>query len=176
MLQTIRDKITGLVASIFLGTIAIVFVFWGIDFQSGTQSYAAKVDGEKIPVETVRRAWQQRQSQLQQMLRNELPPEMVKTQQSALVEQFIRQALLTQRAKDYGYRVGDQALARRVMEFPQFQVDGKFSKDRYNALLRSSGMNEAQFEAELQTELLITQLQNAVIDSAFVAPYELERR
>lgn len=176
MLQTIRDKITGLVASIFLGTIAIVFVFWGIDFQSGTQSYAAKVDGEKIPVETVRRAWQQRQSQLQQMLRNELPPEMVKTQQSALVEQFIRQALLTQRAKDYGYRVGDQALARRVMEFPQFQVDGKFSKDRYNALLRSSGMNETQFEAELQTELLITQLQNAVIDSAFVAPYELERR
>jgi peptidyl-prolyl cis-trans isomerase D len=176
MLQTIRDKITGVVAAIFLGAIAVVFVFWGIDFQSSSQTYAAKVDGEKIPVETVRRAWQQRQSQLQQMLRNELPPEMVKSQQSALIEQFVRQTLLTQRAKDQGYRVSDQALAKRVMEFPQFQVDGKFSKDRYNALLRSSGLTEAQFEADLRTELLVDQLQNAVIDSAFITPHELERR
>jgi peptidyl-prolyl cis-trans isomerase D len=176
MLQTIRDKITGVVATAFLGAIALVFVFWGIDFKSSSHSYAAKVDGEKIPLETVRRAWQQRQSQLQQMLRNELPPEMVKTQQAALVDQFIRQTLLTQRAHDHGYRVNDQTLAKRVMEFPQFQVDGKFSKDRYNALLRSSGLTETQFEADLQTELLVDQLQSAVVDSAFVTPHELERR
>ncbi len=62
------------------------------------------------------------------------------------------------------------------MEFPQFQVDGKFSKDRYNALLRSSGLSEAQFEAELKTEPLIEQLQNGVVDSAFVTPHELDRR
>ena len=48
MLQTIRDKTAGWIAGIFLGAIAIVFVFWGIDFQSGTASFAAKVDGERI--------------------------------------------------------------------------------------------------------------------------------
>lgn len=176
MLQTIRDKITGWVAGIFLGAIGVVFVFWGIDFQSGVGTYAAKVDGERIPVETVRRAWQQRQSQLQQMLRNELPPDMVKAQQAALLDQHIQQALLTRRANEFGYRVSDQALAKRVMEIPQFQVDGKFSADRYNGLLRSNGMTEAGFESDLQAELLLEQLQNAVVDSAFVAPYELERR
>ncbi len=176
MLQTIRDKITGWVASLFLGAIAIVFVFWGIDFQSGAASYAAKVDGQSIPAETVRRAWQQRQSQLQQMLRNELPPDMAKSQQTALLDQYIKQTLLTQRANDLGYKVSDEALAKRVMEIPQFQVDGKFSPDRYNGLLRSSGSTETQFEADLQAELLLEQLQNGVVESAFTVPYELERR
>ena len=176
MLQTIRDKITGWVAGLFLGAIAVVFVFWGIDFQSSSAAFAAKVDGERIPVETVRRAWQQRQSQLQQMLRNELPPEMAKSQQTALLDQFIQQTLLTQRANEFGYMVSDEALARRVMEIPQFQVDGKFSADRYNGLLRSSGTSETQFEADLQAELLLDQLQSGVVESAFSVPYELERR
>ncbi|HEY0687147.1 MAG TPA: SurA N-terminal domain-containing protein [Steroidobacter sp.] len=176
MLQTIRDKITGWVAGFFLGAIAIVFVFWGIDFQSASANFAAKVDGERIPAETVRRAWQQRQSQLQQMLRNELPPEMAKAQQTALLDQFIQQTLLTQRANDLGYKVSDEALAKRVMEIPQFQVDGKFSQDRYNGLLRSSGTTEARFEADLQAELLLEQLQTGVIESSFTVPYELDRR
>jgi peptidyl-prolyl cis-trans isomerase D len=176
MLQTIRDKISGTVAILFLGAIAIVFVFWGIDFQSGAVSYAAKVDGEKISVEEVRRAWQRRQSQLQQALRDELSPELTKSQQNALLDQFVRESLLEQRARDLGFRVTDEALAQRVREYPQFQVDGKFSKDRYVGVLRNAGMSEMQFEDGLRTELLITQLQNGLVDSAFVAPYELERR
>ncbi|MBM0106143.1 SurA N-terminal domain-containing protein [Steroidobacter sp. S1-65] len=176
MLQTIRDKITGWVAGLFLGAIAIVFVFWGIDFQSTSAAFAAKVDGERIPAETVRRAWQQRQSQLQQMLRDELPPEMAKAQQSALLDQFVQQSLLTQRAHDLGYQVSDQALVKRIMEIPQFQVDGKFSQDRYAGLLRSNGTTESQFESDLQAELLLEQLQNGVMESAFTVPYELDRR
>ncbi|MGH8175648.1 MAG: SurA N-terminal domain-containing protein [Steroidobacter sp.] len=176
MLQTIRDKITGWIAWTFIALIAVVFVFWGIDFGSGASNYAAKVEGESIPIETVRRAWQQQQSQLQQMLRDELPDEMVKSQQAMLLDRFVRQTLLTQRAEEFGYRVSDEALARRVMEFPQFQVDGKFSKDRYNALIRSSGLSETQFEEELKSELLLDQLQNGIVDSAFITPHELARR
>lgn len=176
MLQTIRDKITGVVATLFLGAIALVFIFWGIDFKMGSQSFAAKVGRESISPDVVRRAWQQRQSQLQQMLRDELPPDMVKSQQAMLLDQFVQQALLKQRAERYGYRVSDQELAARVMEYPQFQIDGKFSQDRYNAMVRSSGLTAAGFEAELQEGLLIDQLRNAVVASAFVAPYELDRR
>jgi len=176
MLQTIRDKITGWVAGLFLGAITVVFVFWGIDFQSTGASFAAKVDGERIPVETVREAWQRRQSQLQQMLRNELPPEMARAQQQAILDQYIQQTLLTQRAEEFGYKVSDEALARRIMEIPDFQVDGKFSADRYNGLLRQSGLTEARFESQLQGDLLLEQLQRGVVDSAFALPNELERR
>jgi peptidyl-prolyl cis-trans isomerase D len=176
MLQKIRDKITGWVAGLVLGAIAVVFIFWGIDFQMGAVTYAAKVNGERIDVQTVQRAWQQRQSQLQQMLRDELPPELMRSQQRALLDQFVQQTLLKQRANKFGYRVSDEALATRVRDFPQFHADGKFSPDRYNAVLRQVGLTPAQFEADLATELLITQVQEAIVDSSFVLPYELDHR
>lgn len=180
MLQTIRDKTSGIVAALFLGAVALVFIFWGahglVDFNVGPKTFAAKVDGERISTESVQRAWQQRQSQLQQMLRDEIPPDLVKSQQAMLLDQFVAQALLKQRAKKFGYRVTDTELAQQVMQRPEFQVDGKFSQDRYNALLSASGLSPTGFENELQDDLLIQQLRSAVLESAFVAPYELDRR
>ena len=176
MLQTIRDKVSGWIATFFLGAIAVVFVFWGIDFKSGAGNFAAKVDGTKISSETIRRAWQQRQSQLQQMMRSDLPPDMVKSQQQALLDEYVRNTLLTQRAEKLGYRISDEELAKRILEFPQLQVDGKFSRDRYAMALRQQGRTEPQFEAELRSNLAVSQIQGGVIQSAFVAPYELDRR
>lgn len=176
MLQKIRDKITGWLAALIIGVIGIVFVFWGIDFQAGVSTYAVKVNGERVPAQIVQRAWQQRLSQLQQMLRDELPPELQRAQQKALLDQFAQQMLLEQRAEKLGYRVSDEMLAARVREFPQFQVDGQFSADRYHAILRQAGISPAQFESDLQTELLVGQIQEAIVDSAFALPYELERR
>lgn len=176
MLQTIRDKITGWVATAFLGVIALVFIFWGVDFQSTAGNFAAKVNGQKIASETVRRAWQQRQSQLQQMMRGELPADMVKSQQQAMLDEFVRSNLLAQRADKFGYRVSDDILAQRILEFPELQIDGKFSRDRYAMLLRQQGRTEPQFESELRSDLAIRQIQGGIVESAFVAPYELERR
>jgi peptidyl-prolyl cis-trans isomerase D len=176
MLQTIRDKITGWIAWFFIAVIAVVFIFWGVDFGTGSASYAAKVDGERISAQEVRRAWQQQQSRLQQMLRSELPDEMVKSQQAAILDQFVRQSLLEQRAHEFGYRISDELLVQRIREVPEFQVDGKFSKDRYNAVLRANGLTEPQFENDLRSETLIRQLQAGIIDSAFVTTQELERR
>lgn len=116
MLQTIHDKVTGWLAGIVLGAIAIVFVFWGINVRqtSGPSSYAAEVNGEKISLEAARRAWQQRQTQLQQMMHSELPAEFVKSQQQALLDDLIRERLLTARAGDLGYRAGDTAIASAI--------------------------------------------------------------
>lgn len=176
MLQKIRDKVSGWIAGVFLGAIAVVFVFWGINFENTASSYAAKVNGEKISVDAMTRAWQQRQSQLQQMLRGELPEDMVKAQQKNIMDEFVRRTLLNQRASELGYRVSDAALAEQIVSFPELQVDGKFSRDRYASLLRQQGRTEPQFEAELRSDLAIRQIQTGIVDSAFVAPYELERR
>ena len=91
MLQTIRDKITGVVAMRSWAPSASCSSSGASTSKRAHAPIAAKVDGEQIPVETVQRAWQQRQSQLQQMLRDELPPDMVKSQQAALLDQFVQQ-------------------------------------------------------------------------------------
>jgi hypothetical protein len=111
MLQKIRDKISGWFATVFLGAIAVVFIFWGIRFESSATASAAKVNGERIPLDKTRKAWQERQAQLQQVLRDELPDELVKSEQKRLLDDMIRRELLKQQADKLGYRVGDRKLA-----------------------------------------------------------------
>lgn len=176
MLQTIHDKVTGWIAAVFLGAIILVFIFWGIDFKSQAPHYAVKVNGQQVSVEEVRRAWQQEQSRLQQQLHGEIPDQLEKAQQAALLDQFVRETLLRQRTKKLGYAVTDQELAQRIREFPQFQVDGKFNKERYVALLRQNGLTETQFENQMQDSMVLTQLQSGVVDSAFSLTYEIDRR
>ncbi len=54
MLQKIRERISGPFAIFFLGAIAIVFIFWGVQFESAVTSAAATVNGSDISQETVR--------------------------------------------------------------------------------------------------------------------------
>ena len=176
MLQQIRDKVTGWVAIVFLGVIAIVFIFWGVQFESSVNVAAATVNGEEIAAEQVRRAWLDRQAELQQLTRDELPPELIQQEQQRILDDFIRRELLVQRAGELGYRVSDRELVEALAEIPALQVDGVFSRDRYAALLRSQGRTEAEFEAEFRRDLEINQLSNALAISAFALPGEVRRR
>jgi len=176
MLQQIRDRISGLFATVFLGAIAVVFIFWGIRFESSATAAAAKVNGERIPLEAVRKAWQDRQGQLEQALRNQLPEELVKSEQQRLLDDYIRRELVLQQAHKLGYRVSDRKLAETVYQIEALQVDGKFSRDRYAALLRQQNRTETQFESQLREELQVGELTNGIAVSAFVTPGEVARR
>jgi len=176
MLQQIRDKIQGWFATLFLGAIAVVFVFWGIRFESTVNKAAATVNGEKIPLETVRKAWQERQTELQQQLRSELPASVAKREQDQMLDTFITRELLVQRAREMGYVVSDEQLAETLYSIPALQVDGKFSRDRYAALLRQQGRTEPEFEREFRRDLETSQLRGGVAISSFVTPAELRRR
>lgn len=77
MLQRIRDNLHGPLAYVILGAIALVFVAWGaygiVDVGIGQGASAAKVNGERIPLETARQAWLDQQAQVAQALGGELP-------------------------------------------------------------------------------------------------------
>jgi len=176
MLQKIRERISGPFAILFLGAIAVVFIFWGVQFESATTSAAATVNGNDISQAAVRQAWQDRQTELQTQLRSELPPELVKSEQDKLVDEFISRELLLQRAHDSGYRVSDRELAEAITRIPALQIEGKFSRDRYAMLLRQQGRSEADFEREFRRDLETSQLRNSIAMSSFVMPGELRRR
>jgi peptidyl-prolyl cis-trans isomerase D len=176
MLQQIRDKISGWFAIVFLGAIAVVFVFWGIRFENSVDKAAASVNGEKIPLGMVKKAWQERQTELQQQLRGEIPAAVAKREQSEMIDGFISRELLVQRAHEMGYVVSDQELAETLYAIPALQVEGKFSRDRYAALLRQQGRTEPEFEREFRRDLETSQLRGGIALSSFVTPGELRRR
>jgi peptidyl-prolyl cis-trans isomerase D len=55
-------------------------------------------------------------------------------------------------------------------------VEGKFSRDRYAALLRQQGRTEPEFEREFRRDLETSQLRGGIALSSFVTPGELRRR
>ena len=175
MLQKIRDRITGWIAGVVLAMLAVAFVFWGIDFGTATRDYAAKVDGDEIPLTQFRTAYQNRLNQFQQYYQDEIPDAMRAQVRDNVLEDMVRNTLLRRRAENRGYRVSDAAVRESIEALPVFQVGGEFSRDIYYARLRSQGFSPAAFEAEQRSLLKLTQLQDAVVRTAFATPAELER-
>jgi len=176
MLQKIREKITGWVAWTIIITIAVVFAVWGIDLSFTPRSVAAKVNGEEVPLEPVRRAYQEQVAQFQQAFRGDLPEEIAQEVRRGVIEQFVRRELLRQRTDKLGFRVGDEELMGYIRSFEVFQVGGRFSMDAYRAALAGAGYTPATFEAEQRRALEIQQLQNAIVLSSFLTRNELEQR
>lgn len=62
MLQTLHDKLKGVFATVVLGALAVVFIFWGVEFVrigGGGAGGGLEVNGEKLDAEAVRREFQQ---------------------------------------------------------------------------------------------------------------------
>src|SRR5690606_33227385 len=63
-----------------------------------------------------------------------------------------------------------------IVSTPAFQENGRFSADRYRLLLANQGYTPGYFKNEvLRDEILIGQLQRAVMGSDFTTPAELAR-
>jgi len=177
MLQTIRDKLSGWIARIVLGALAVVFVFWGIELRSAysASNYAANVNGEKITLNEAHEAWQRQQTQLQQQLHGDIPDVLKKSQQQAIMDRLVNTELLQQQINKLGYHVSDAALIKALHEIQEFKVDGKFDPERYSGMIATLGKSKSQFEHDYRTQLALQRLQNGVVNTSFVTPAEAVR-
>jgi len=176
MLQKIRERVTGWFAGVILALLAFVFAVWGIDIGFGNRSTAAVVNGDEIPIAPVRQAIQNQVARFAEQLGADVP-EVLETQiRNDVIESFVQQRLLLQRARDEGYRISDTELTQEIRQMPIFQVGGSFSMDSYRARLANFGLTPSGFEAEQRQILEIGQLQEGILRSAFATVDELERR
>src|SRR5215470_8915815 len=159
MLQSIRDGLQShkWLMYIVLGTLALIFAAWGaygiVNFNVGVSTYAAEAGGQKVSIEAARNAWMNQQTQYQQRLGGEIPPAQKAFMQDRILEGLIREALLTERAHDLGYRVSEQNVRDAIREEPAFQLEGKYSPEVAKERLSQAGISESAFEAELRGAL-----------------------
>ena len=84
----------------------------------------------------------------------------------------MQQALIGDAIESGGYAVSNQQLGILIRNLPQFQVDGKFSDDRYRAGLRSQGQTVNQFEFTMRRNKLLDQIVGSFKNSAIVSAVE----
>jgi len=176
MLQAIRDGFGRWVVAVILGLIAVSFIFWGVDpFNLVGPNFAAKVNGEEIPLEEFERNYQAEQTQFLNLYRIELDEDIRRELRAQVLERMIGQRALEQRVRERGYRASDARVVEQIMSNSLFQVGGQFSPDAYRGQLALQGLSPASFEELQRRALELRDLQNGVMLSSFVTPAEYRR-
>ncbi|TAN66348.1 MAG: peptidylprolyl isomerase, partial [Magnetospirillum sp.] len=85
------------------------------------------------------------------------------------------QRLLALHANKSRLTVGDGQLVQFIASVPSLQEDGKFSTQRYKALVAAQGMSEQMFEARVRQDLAMQQAMVAVGDAAVAGQAAAER-
>jgi peptidyl-prolyl cis-trans isomerase D len=173
MLQNIRERITGPTALIFLGLIAVPFIFVGISSPLLGSGYAAKVDGDEISLQLFERSWQSQINENPDYA--SYPPQFQNMLRSQILDRLIRDRLLLGYVNDVGMRISDKMVTDLVQGIPAYQVDGVFSMEAYRTALDLEGRSTNEFEASVAQSLRQFQLQQALLGTAFVTPSEYRR-
>ncbi len=171
MLQTIRDRASGVVAYAIVILISIPFALWGINqyFGGGDTLVAAEVNGDEIPLSVFTSRYQQQRRYLRSVMGGRLPPGYDEAAlKRNVIHGMVREALLAEDLERAGYRVSDAELARFIASLPAFQNNGHFDRQRYERVLQSQRRSKAQFEAELRAQLRKAQFEDGIRQSAFL--------
>ena len=142
MLQAIHDNLKGVFAIVILGVLAVVFVFWGVEFVSVgglTAAQGIEVNGTEMDASAVRRDYQEQLTRYQVALGDaDLPEAVRESLKQDVLEGAIRNELIRQRTDSMRFRATNAEVLASLQEIPAFHVEGKFSRDAYYAALRAA--------------------------------------
>jgi peptidyl-prolyl cis-trans isomerase D len=173
MLQNIRDNSQGWIAKTIIGIIVVLMAFTGVEaiFQATTNSQnAAKVNGEEISQAELSQAVDMQRRQLMQQLGKDFDASLLdeKMLRDSALKGLIDRKLLLQGAEKSDFAFSEAALDQVILQTPEFQVDGKFSAERFDQVIRQLGYSRMQFRQMLAQEMLIGQLRAGLAGSGFV--------
>ena len=135
---------------IVLAIIILPFALWGVDsyVRTGGSGDIATVGGTPIVLTEFQQALREQQERLRPMLGN-ANPEMLDSPEirRAVLDTLINQRLLLLNATKSNLSLSDTQLAEFIAAVPQLQENGKFSKERYEALVASQNISKEVFEA-----------------------------
>ncbi len=172
MLQSIRERAQGLAAALIIGLLCLTFVLWGIEsyLTSAREVVVAEVNGEKLKLQTYQATFQRLRQRAQAELGDAFDPKIWSediTKAKAL-DFLIEDELITQAVERGRLRITDAQVAEYLKSTPTFQVDGKFSRERFAQVASMLGFAERSFEEEARDDMAAQQLRAGVALSAFV--------
>jgi peptidyl-prolyl cis-trans isomerase D len=179
MLQNIRDNSQGWIAKTIIGIIVALLALTGVDalFTSTSNSQnAAEVNGDKISSVELSQAVEMQRRQLLQQLGRDFDASQLdeKLLRDSALNGLIERTLLLGSAKDAKFAFSQQALDQVILNTPEFLVEGKFSAERFDQVIRQLGYSRMQFRQMLEQEMLIGQLRAGIGNSGFVTDAQVQ--
>ncbi len=156
------------------------FVFFGLqgyDRVSQGRQGIAKVGGQSITQGELDEAQREQVARMRQTYGAAVEASMFDTPEARAqtLDGLIGQRVLMQQAHKESLAASDRQLQESIMAIPALQDNGRFSQDRYQALLAQQGMSPVVFEQRLREDLSMQQL-NAAIENSVIVPQRVVDR
>jgi peptidyl-prolyl cis-trans isomerase D len=180
MLDVLRKRKRSWIIIFLLGVIIIVFIafYGGNKLRDQGQQDVAEVNGEVITQQEFAIGYQQALERYREILKGSLTPELEKSLniRGTLLEELIQKRLVLQEARHLGLMVTDEDLMTAIAQVPDFQVNGRFNKERYLQLLRANRISPGQFEEQQREQLTMQRLYSLLLDAVHVTEAEVLNR
>jgi len=178
VLQSIREKLTGILAFAILGILIIPFALVGVTeyFTSSTGNIVARINEKEITFNDFNQSFSNYRRRMQSIMGAAYDP----VEYDGLVirrehlDSLIDQELITQAAESMGLDVDDATLAEEIRKIPAFQVDGEFNVDVYQSRLQVQGLSPKQFQNEMRLQFVVSQLPRNITASSIATSTEME--
>ncbi|MDB6164817.1 MAG: peptidylprolyl isomerase [Xanthomonadaceae bacterium] len=201
MLQTLRDKTSGWIATAILGLLVVPFAFFGMEqylFQRN-DTFAAKVEApptwwrdapavwpvtmlwqrDEISADDFRKAFERTRQQQRQQEGEQFDSRAFESKDNKrkVLDSLVDQRVLAMTATRNGIAVTDGQVRDEIQRIPAFQVEGKFNPQRYQLALASQAPSRTprQFEQDVRDGLRESMIPTAVGQSAFATQAELQQ-
>jgi len=178
VLQSIRERLTGILAFAILGILIIPFALVGVTqyFTAADSNIVARVNEIDITTNDFNQSFSNYRRRMESILGARYDPVQFDqlTVRRQHLDSLIDQELLTQAAASLGLDVDDETLAEEIRSIPAFQVDGQFNADVYQSRLQSQGMSPTQFQRQMRAQFVVGQLPANITASSFATPSELK--
>ena len=180
MLDFLRKRKRNWAILFLLVLIIIVFVAFYGGNKMGDQatSEVATINGEPITQREFAVEYQRTVERYREMLKGQLTDEMIKglNIKGNIVEGLVQKKLVLQEARSLGLLATDEEVAEQLAKVPEFQVAGRFNKERYLQLLQTNRLQPAQFEEDQRNQITLQRLYNIILDSVQVSDTEVRER
>ena len=173
MLRFLRKYSNSTGIKILYGLLAGLFIVWGVGAVGGQRmEVVARVDGQAISRRDVDRTAAALQRRFESM-----PPEVVRSLnlRERALDELIEDVLIRREAERLGIRVTEAELIEAITRMPEFQEDGRFSRERVEAVLNFQ-RDRGEFEDQLRRSILFQRLQSLVSDGVHVSDGEVAER
>jgi hypothetical protein len=158
--------------------ISLSFIAWGIDTRSvrgggAARGVAVTVGDTDIP-EALIHANQQRVEQMLVKDGGTVLPAMRADIRRQVLSEVVESQVLLQQCWHDGFRVAPQMVHDFLLNFPAFQIDGRFSRARLQQALQNLRLSEADLLEELREKLVLSSVEKGLLESSFVLPSETQ--
>ncbi|MCP4669038.1 MAG: hypothetical protein GY849_22095, partial [Deltaproteobacteria bacterium] len=176
LLGLMRKHAKSWLIKVVIAVISMVFVlYFGYSFRGREGQKIAYVNGEMISGLEYNKAYNDLVERYRRQYRGIWNENLIKVLnlKGRALDNLINQKLISREATNLGLDVTEDEIQEAIMEYPAFQVGGRFNMGRYRVLLSQNRMDPEDFEVSMGQDLLDRKLRQFLLAFGGVTDQEV---